>query len=71
MHDYNLISIPLLIGIKLNLDMCLSYNDDYKEMYKDPYPSFFGILMYAMVFTCLDISQAMGVLRKFMSNPSK
>lgn len=36
-----------------------------------PYANAVGSLMYAMVCTRVDISHAMGVLRKYMSTPGK
>jgi hypothetical protein len=36
-----------------------------------PYASVVGSLMYAMVYTRLDIAQAVGVLRRYMSKPGK
>ena len=40
-------------------------------MAKIPYALACGSLMYAMVATRLDIAHAMGVVKKFMSNPGK
>ena len=40
-------------------------------MAKMPYASMIGSLMYAMVCTRLDITQAVGVVSKYMSNPGK
>ena len=40
-------------------------------MAKIPYASAVGILMYAMVCTRPDITQAVGVISRFMSNPGK
>ena len=40
-------------------------------MSRVPYASAVGSLMYAMVCTRLDIAHAVGVLRRFMSNPGK
>ena len=40
-------------------------------MDKVPYVYVVGSLIYAMIATHLDISFAMGVVRKYMSSPSK
>jgi hypothetical protein len=40
-------------------------------MSKVPYPSTFGSLMYAMAFTRLDIAHAVGVVSRYINNPSK
>jgi len=71
MHDCKPFSIPFLIGTKLKLDMCPTTNDAFEEMSNVPYASVVGSLMYAMVCTRPYIAQAVGVLSKFMFNPSK
>ena len=40
-------------------------------MSKVPYASVVGSLMYAMVYTRLDIAYALGVARKYMNNQGK
>jgi len=40
-------------------------------MARVPYASTIGSLMYTMVCTRLDISHAVGVVSRYMSNPSK
>jgi hypothetical protein len=40
-------------------------------MYRVPYASAVGSLMYAMVFTRPNIAHAMGVLSRYMSKPGK
>jgi hypothetical protein len=40
-------------------------------MSRVPYSSTVGSLMYAMVFTRLDISHAMGVVSRYMNNLGK
>ena len=71
MQDCKPVNIPFSIGTKLSLDMCPKLDDDIDEIYKVPYASAVGILMYAMVCTRPDIAQAVGVLSRFMSNPGK
>ena len=41
------------------------------DMMKVPYASAVGSLMYSMVYTRPDIGYAVGVVSRFMSNPSK
>ena len=71
MHDCKLVRIPFPIGTKLSLDQCPKNEDEIEEMYKVSYASVVGSLMYAMVCTRLDIAQAMGILSRFMENPSR
>jgi hypothetical protein len=40
-------------------------------MSRVPYSSIVGNLMYAMVFTRPDIAHTVGVVRRYMNNPSK
>ena len=40
-------------------------------MKKGPYASAVGNLMYAMVYTRPDITHAVGILSRFLSNPGK
>jgi hypothetical protein len=40
-------------------------------MYKVPYSSAIGSLMYVMVCTRLDIAHAVGVVRRYINNPGK
>lgn len=70
MRDYKLVSIPFPIATELSLDMCPYSDDDIEEMFNVFYASV-GSLMYAMVCTRPNIVQAVGVLSRFMSNPSK
>ena len=45
--------------------------EEKEEMEKVPYASVVGSLMYAMVCTRLDIIHVVGVVNRFLSNPSK
>lgn len=49
----------------------MSFDDDYVYVSKVPYASAVGSLMYAMVCIRPGIAEAMGVLSRLMSNPSK
>ena len=60
---------PIRKGDKLSLNQCLK-NDLEKESMKNiPYASTVGSLMYAQVCTRPDIAYAVGVLRRYQSNP--
>jgi hypothetical protein len=45
--------------------------EEIKYMSRVPYSSTIGSLLYAMVFTRPDITHAVGVVRRYMNNPSK
>ncbi|KAE8654775.1 glutamate-ammonia ligase family protein [Hibiscus syriacus] len=65
------VSTPLAPHFKL--DASMSPKDDAKREYmsKVPYASAVGSLMYAMVCTRPDISQAVGVVSMYMHDPGK
>lgn len=64
-------SVPFYVGTNIYLDICHKSYDDFEVTCNAPYASVFNSLMYAIVCTRLDISQAMRILRKFMSNHVK
>jgi hypothetical protein len=65
------VSIPLGSHFRLTNDQ--SPKTDHEKIYmnKVPYTSAIGSLMYAMVCARLDIVHAVGVVRRYMSNPGK
>ena len=65
------ISTPLPPYVKLNAKDSLTSDVEKDEMTKVPYASCVGSLMYAMIATRLDIAFAVGVVRRFMSDPGK
>lgn len=71
MHDCKPVSNPFPVGTRLPLEQCPKIGDEFEEMYKVPYASAVGGLMYVMVCTRPDIGQAVGVLSRFMANPHK
>ena len=56
---------------KLSRAQCPMIEADIAEMKQTPYASIVSFFMYAMVCTRLDISNAVGIVSKFMSNPRK
>ena len=62
---------PLPSYVKLSKQDCPVSNKDKAEMDKQPYASAVGSLMYAMIATRPDIAFAVGVVSRYMSNPSK
>ncbi|KAE8730408.1 BTB/POZ domain-containing protein NPY2 [Hibiscus syriacus] len=60
-----------ILGMKISRDkklgrLCLSHKEYLRKV---PYPSVVGSLMYAMVCTRPDISQAVGVVSRYMHDP--
>ncbi|KAL5545377.1 hypothetical protein UlMin_005064 [Ulmus minor] len=64
-----LIKIPLVGHFKFSSDQCPNSDEEKKEMEKVPYSSAVGSVMFTMVSTRPDISHAISVLSRFMSNP--
>eukprot|EP01018_Ginkgo_biloba_P031337 Gb_07918 [translate_table: standard] len=68
--DCKPINTPIPISLNLSIEQCSKAQEDIEEM-NVPYASVVGSLMYAMVCTRLDIAHAVGVVRRYMSNPGK
>ena len=62
---------PLPSYVKLSKLDCPQSNEEKDEMDKLPYAFACGSLMYAMIATRTDIACAVGVVSRYMSNPSK
>jgi hypothetical protein len=71
MQNAKPVSTPLAIHFKLTKEMCPKTQEEIEYMSKFPYSSAFGSLMYVMVCTRPDITHAMGVVSRYMNNPSK
>ncbi|KAH9678909.1 Integrase catalytic domain-containing protein [Citrus sinensis] len=69
MQDCKSISTPLPVNFKLSSSMCPSNEAERKEMSRVPYASAVGSLMFAMICTRPDITQAVGVVSRYMANP--
>jgi len=67
MEDSNPVSTPLDVSVKL----CKNQDPPLAEMKDIPYQSAVGSLMYAMIATRPDIAAAVGVVCRFMSNPTR
>jgi hypothetical protein len=66
-------STPLAHHFKSSSKQCAETNDDFDYMSKVSYSYFsvVGSLMYAIVCSCLDLSHAMSVVSRYMTNPGK
>ena len=65
------VSIPLAPHFKLKASLCPQNDKERAYMAKVPYANAIGSLMYAMVCTRPDISQAVGVVSRYMHDPGK
>ena len=65
------VSTPLAPHFKLSASMSPKNDAEREYMSKVPYASAVGSLMYAMVCTRPDISQAVGVVSRYMHDPGK
>ena len=63
--------VPILVGVNLSAEKCPKAQEEEEDMFRVPYASVVGSLMYAMVCNRPDIAHAVGVLSRFMSNPGK
>ena len=71
MHDSKPVSTPIAPHFKLSAAQCPSSDEDVENMSKVSYSSDVGSLMYAMVCSRPDLSYAMSLVSRYMSNPSK
>ena len=71
MQNAKLVSTPFASHFKLSKEMCPKTHKEMEYMSKVPYASAVGSLMYAMVYTSLDIAHAVGVVSSYMNNPGK
>ena len=71
MQDAKPVSTPLASHFKLTKEMCPKTQEEIDYMSKVPYSSIVGSLMYAMVCTRPNIAHAVGVVSKYMNDPSK
>ena len=58
-------------GIYLSKTQSPSTPDEQRRMDKIPYASAIGSIMYAMVFTRLDVSYALSAMRRYQANPGE
>ena len=65
------VSTPLGSHFKLRKKSCSSSKKEKGDIASTIYSSIIGSLMYAMVCTRPDIAHAVGVVNRFMVNPSK
>ena len=71
MKNVKPVSKPLPCHMKLSKKMSSTAREEIENMVKVSYSSVVRSLMYAMVCTRPDISHAVGVVSKFLKNPTK
>ncbi|KAI9188574.1 hypothetical protein LWI28_025413 [Acer negundo] len=71
MSDAKPVRTPLASHFRLSMEQCPETDEEKDFMGRVPYASVIGSLMYAMVCTRPDISNAVGVVSRYMSNPGK
>ena len=64
-------STPLPINLRLSQRDCPTFGSEGEGLKSVPYAPTVGALMYAMVVTWPDIAHAVGVVSRFMHNPSR
>ncbi|KAI5647910.1 hypothetical protein M9H77_33915 [Catharanthus roseus] len=70
MQDCKPLDTPVAKGDKFNLKQCPNNDFESKKMEGIPYASVFGSLMYAQVCTRPDLAFIVGMLARYLSNPS-
>ena len=60
---------PIIKGNRFNLNQCPKNDPEREQMKNIPYASVVGSLMYAQVYTRLDIAFVVGILGRYQSNP--
>ena len=70
-EDTKAVCTPLAPHFKLSEKMCPKTDEEKKYMEQVPYASVVGSLMYAMVCTRPDLSQAVSMVSRYMHNPGK
>ncbi|KAL5567384.1 hypothetical protein UlMin_030548 [Ulmus minor] len=68
MDNSKLVSLPIVAYFKLDNSLCPKTEEEKDSMLNVPYSNAVGSLMYFMVSTRPDLSFAMSVLSRFMSN---
>ena len=71
MKDAKAVGTPLASHFKLSAKLAPRTREEVEHMGRVPYASAVGSVMYAMVCTRPDISQAVSVVSRYMANPGK
>jgi len=71
MQDSKPVKVHIPVGVNLYVEQCPRTQEEEEHMFRVPYVSAVGRLMYVMVCTRPDIAHVVGVLSRFMSKPGK
>jgi len=71
MHKTKFVNTPLTTHFKLSMKTSPASENEEVEMKYVPYLSVVGSLVYAMICTRPNIAYALGVVRRFLTNPRK
>jgi hypothetical protein len=71
MRNAKPVSTPLAAHFRLSSALCPQSDDDVEYMSRVPYSRAVGFLMYAMIYSCPDLSHTLSVVSRFMDNPGK
>ena len=71
MNIVKLVNIPLAFHFKISSSLCLDSKEEKDYMSRVPYANAVGCLMYEMACTRPNISHAVGVVSRYISNPSR
>ena len=71
MAEVRLVTTPLAGHFTLSSKQCPQSSEEEEEMYRVPYASAVGSLMYVMVCTRPNLAYAVSTVSRFMSNPGK
>ena len=71
MEDSKRGNLPTCHGIKLSNEQCPHTSSDRERTIRIPYASAIGSIMYAMLCTRLDASNALSITSRYQTNPGK
>eukprot|EP00253_Pinus_taeda_P016977 PITA_16977 len=71
MEDSKPVKVRIPTDVNLYAELCPKTQEEEEDMSHVPYASAVGSLMYVMVYARLEITCALGVLRRFMSKTRK
>jgi hypothetical protein len=71
MHDSKPVSTPIALHFKLSSSQSPSTDSEFEYMSKVPYSSVVGSMMYAIFCSRPDLSYAMSLVSRYMTNPGK
>jgi hypothetical protein len=71
MQECKPVKVHIAIGVKFFMDQCPKIQEEEEDMFRVPYVSAVGILMYGIICTRPNIAHAVDVLSTYMSKQGK